>query len=156
MDLATARDIMLTRRAFLHGSAATITGATVTLVLTDLGCSSDDGGRTTSTSPTLACDGIGSVSSETGGHRHEVCVRDSDLASPPSSGVTITTSVSDGHTHTLVLAQAQLQALAAGSAVTLSTRVAEDHTHSVSLQRAPAATLPPPTGGGGSSSGYVY
>jgi hypothetical protein len=149
-----AGERMLTRREFLRTSAVAAKAATVTIIVTHIGCSNSDnnnGGTTVTTSPTLPCDGAGSTSTVVSGHTHEICVPLSDLTNPPANGATYTTTFAsaagvNNHTHNLVLSQAELAALGAGSVVTMTTTISEAHEHSFTLQRATAAaTTPAPT-----------
>jgi hypothetical protein len=143
---------MLTRRQLLQVSAA----ATVTLLLTPLGCTTTDYGATsTATGTTLpGCDGFSATSSVALGHTHDLCAPAADLSSPPAAGVVYTTTFgSDGHVHTVALTQAQLSALAAGQTVAVPTSTTESHAHTFSLVRVavPTPTAPPggmPVGGG--------
>lgn len=143
---------MITRRQF-----------TITLVLTPLAswlaaCGGSDevrgsgDGTTSSTNPTIPCDGVGSQSSITDGHTHELCVAASDLSSPPSGGATYTTTTTEGHTHRVTLDAAQLSALQRGEVVRVMTTSDAGHMHAYSLARAGTIT-PPPQPGGGSGSG---
>ena len=151
---------MVTRREFLQGSAGVASTATVTLLLTRLiGCGTTDygGGTATSTGTTLpSCDGVASTSTVTLGHNHEVCVAASDLTSPPAAGMTYTTTPAstDGHTHSVSLSQAQLQAIQAGQSVMVLTSSTESHTHSFAIVRMATTTPAQPVVGGGSGYGY--
>ena len=112
---------MLNRREFLTTAA----GGFVTLVLTPIvsACGSDStyGGASTTSNPTTpACDGAGETSTVTNGHTHTLCVPLSDLDNPPASGATYTTSVTEGHEHTVTLIQAWLMAIAQGQTVTVT------------------------------------
>jgi hypothetical protein len=117
---------MQTRREF-------VTQATVTLFLVPLAamaCSSSSSGSGSGGS----CDGLDPTSTVALGHTHTVCVLSSDLSSPPSAGVTYTTSGPDP-THTVALTQAQLQSIQSGQSVTVTTSVANNHTHDFTIQK---------------------
>jgi hypothetical protein len=75
------------------------------------------------------CDGPDPTSSVTNGHTHTVCVESTDLTTPPANGVTFTTSVTEDHTHTVSLTQTQLQTIAMGQEVTVPTSVNAGHMH---------------------------
>lgn len=142
--------------------------STATLVLTLVaawfaaGCGvADDGsgdGPTSSTNPTIACDGIGATSSAVDGHTHEVCVPSRDLTSPPASGATYTTTTDDGHTHRVTLDAAQLSAIGRGELARVTTTLDDGHVHTYSLARTGTLSPPPRPGGSGSggSSGGPY
>src|SRR5688500_643119 len=104
---------MVTRREF-----------TVTLVLAPVaswlaascggGDSGSGDGTTSSTNPTIPCDGVGGTSTSDAGHTHDLCVPARDLASPPAGGATYTTTFDDGHTHQVTLDADQLSSLQRG------------------------------------------
>ena len=108
---------MLNRREFLTTAA----GGFVTLVLTPLVSACGSGSMydtvTSSNATTPACDGAGETSTISNGHTHTLCVPLSDLDNPPASGATYTTSVTEGHEHTVTLIQAWLMAIAQGQTV---------------------------------------
>ncbi len=106
---------MLNRREFLSR-------ATVSLLLVPVAACSSSNGSTPS------CDGLDATSSVALGHTHTVCVLQTDLTSPPSAGVTYTTSGPDP-THMVSLTAAQLAMIQAGQTVTVTTSVANNHTH---------------------------
>src|SRR5882724_2984249 len=63
-----------------------------------------------SSSASNGCDGLGSTSSVVQGHSHTVCIPSADLMTPPQGGATYTTSGPDP-THTITLSAAQLSAI---------------------------------------------
>jgi hypothetical protein len=67
------------------------------------------------------CTGPFETSTVTNGHTHTLCVPLSDLTNPPAAGVTYTTSTDVNHNHTVALTQQQLQTINAGTAVTVTT-----------------------------------
>lgn len=172
---------MISRRQFMHTAAVASSGATVTLILTPLssltGCDSDDTseGQTGSTNPTTpvgggeptpnpaqptgGCDnkgGIGSRSSVSLGHTHDICVAGTDLTNPPSGGATYTTTNNDGHMHAVTLTAAQLSALSRGETVTTQTTNVAGHTHDYAIRKATTTSTGSTSGGstsGGSTSG---
>jgi len=104
---------MLTRRALLAR------GSTVLLLVPILGCSMSSSDPPGVPGPGPSCAGTNILSSVDASHTHTVCVRTSDLASPPAGGVTYTTSSNGEHTHMVTLAQADLTAINAGQTVTV-------------------------------------
>lgn len=113
---------MLNRREFLTTTA----GGFVTLLLTPLvsACTSETmtGTSTTTTNTTVpGCDGAGETSTVAQGHTHTLCVPASDLSNPPASGATYSTSLTDGHQHTVTLIQAWLMAINQGHTVNITT-----------------------------------
>jgi hypothetical protein len=81
------------------------------------------------------------------GHTHRLTLEVAILETPPSSGIEPTTSEVSAHVHTVVLSQAELEAIHHNEAVPKTTSVDAGHSHSFVLQlRAPAGT---PTDGGG-------
>ena len=147
---------MVTRRQF--------TVTSVTLVLTPIAswlagaCGGSDGygggdGNTSSTNPTIACDGLGSQSSVAEGHTHELCVPANDLASPPSGGATYGTTTTEGHLHRVTIDAAGLGAINRGESVRVTTTNENGHVHNFSLARAGTISTPPQPGGTGSG-GY--
>ena len=142
---------MLNRREFLTNAA----GGFVTLPLTPIvaACASDMtyGSSTTTNGTTPACDGAGETSTVSVGHTHALCVPLADLDTPPAAGATYSTSVTDGHQHTVTLTQAWLMAVAQGQTVqvttsTVATGNLAGHTHDFAVAKAPvAAAISPPT-----------
>lgn len=144
---------MITRRQFIHTAACVGSTAAVTFILAPLGCSSSEGaaGETTSTNPTVPCDGLGSRSTNADGHTHDLCVPAADLSDPPAGGASYTTTNNDGHTHAVALDAAQLSALERGESVRVTTSSDAGHTHAYTLVRAGTISVPSP--GGGTSGG---
>jgi hypothetical protein len=131
---------MLTRRQFIEDTVRASAGATVVLLLTPLGCGGGDddvAAPTPTTNPTTppACDGAGATSSNVNAHTHEVCVPLADLTSPPAGGNTYTTTVEDGHIHTISLDAGQLGAINAGQTVGIRTSLDDNHVHDFTLVR---------------------
>ncbi len=77
------------------------------------------------------CNGIFETSTVAGNHTHTLCVPTTDLTAPPAAGVTYTTSFDDGHDHTVVLTQAQLQSIEGGTAVTVTTSAPVPHNFTI-------------------------
>lgn len=72
-----------------------------------------------------SCNGSGA------GHTHDYTIMDSDLATPPAAGLSDNTSPydDDQHVHTMVLTQADLQAIHAGQTVTKTSGTTLGHAH---------------------------
>jgi hypothetical protein len=132
---------MLTRRQLL-------TRGTTLLVLTPIlgpvlaACSSDDTSSSASAgggadaSSGGSCAGTDSTSTVSEGHTHTVCVLTTDLSNPPANGMTYTSSDVDGHTHNIMLTMAQLASINSGTQVTVtSTAAADGHTHDWSIAK---------------------
>jgi hypothetical protein len=66
------------------------------------------------------------TSSLNDGHTHTVDLANADIATPPDGGRTETTSLDQAHTHTVVLTDSDFAAINAGSSVTKTT--SEDET----------------------------
>jgi hypothetical protein len=117
---------MLTRRQLL-------TRGTTMLLLVPIinACSSNNSSTTAdAASGSGACAGIDSTSTVNDDHSHAVCVPTTDLTSPPTAGVTYTSTNVGNHTHTIMLTQAQLQMIESGSSVGPITSSSSDgHTH---------------------------
>jgi len=81
------------------------------------------------------CSGVSSTSSVALGHTHTVCVLETDLTNPPSAGVTYTTSAPDP-THTVTLTAAQLASISGGTSVTVTTSTNGNHNHQFAISKA--------------------
>jgi len=86
-----------------------------------------------------SCDGVSSTSTIVSGHSHTVCVPTSDLTNPPASGATYTSSGPDP-AHTITLMAAQLTSIQQGQPVTVTSSTAAGHTHDFMIAKA-SATL---------------
>jgi len=82
--------------------------------------------------PGASCDGVAATSSTESGHTHSVCVPNADLEAQPATAQYRTSEVS-GHSHTLALNKAQLTTLAGGGSVQAISGAAEGHSHSFTL-----------------------
>jgi hypothetical protein len=118
---------MWTRREFLKGSVVTFL-----LIPVATSCGSDN---------PSACQGTGGTSTPAGDgpHTHTLCVPVADLTNPPASGRTYLTSSADGHSHSILITQQQLQTIAANQGITLTTAATLGHSHDFTLQRAPVS-----------------
>jgi hypothetical protein len=97
------------------------------------------------------CDGVSSTSTVVSGHSHTVCVPASDLANPPAGGATYTTSGPDP-THTIALTAEQLTSIQQGHSVAVTTSTNGGHSHDFALAKASARL---PHGGGRSLMGSI-
>lgn len=78
------------------------------------------------------------ISSRTGDHAHSVRIRLTDITDPSPEGIRETTSVDEGHAHTLVLRREELDAIDEGRTVTKETTLDAGHTHTFTLSKASA------------------
>ncbi|MGA9523982.1 MAG: hypothetical protein WBV82_21150 [Myxococcaceae bacterium] len=69
------------------------------------------------------------TSSVSNGHTHTVQIQSSELTSPPAGGFTRDTSITSGHLHTVELTEADLSSIEAGNTVTKTTSLVGGHTH---------------------------
>ena len=73
------------------------------------------------------------------GHTHTVDLADADIASPPTSGRVLTTSLVLAHTHTVTLTEADFASIDAGNTVTITTSEDETpghvHTHQFAFHK---------------------
>jgi hypothetical protein len=83
-----------------------------------------------------ACDGVFEISTVDNNHDHSLCVPTTDLENPPTTGMTYTTSVNQGHEHTVTLTQAQLQTIDSGMSVTVTTNPPVAYPHNFTIQKA--------------------
>lgn len=129
---------MLTRRQLLaRGSTLLLLTPILSSVLA--GCSSDSSGAepdagSGSGSSGGTCEGIFSTSTVDDGHSHTVCVLTTDLTNPPAAGVTYTSS-SVGHTHHITLTMAQLASINGGDSVTVTSTSDAGHTHNWTIKK---------------------
>jgi hypothetical protein len=108
----------MNRREFLV--RATIGGVTVPLLITEIGCSEDDGnGGPGPDSETF-------VSTNVQGHTHTITISDGDLT---AGGDHSYTSSSTGHTHQVNLDAQQIDNLSVGCIVTQVSSNTDNHTH---------------------------
>ncbi|HEY5950976.1 MAG TPA: hypothetical protein VIV40_36035 [Kofleriaceae bacterium] len=69
------------------------------------------------------------TSNVVGDHSHTFAIEASSFTSPPTAGLAASTSSDDGHVHTVEVAMADLQDVAAGQTVKITTGAAGGHTH---------------------------
>ncbi len=77
-------------------------------------------------------------STDVNAHNHSVTIDTADVKIPPAAGISETTSSNVGHTHSFAMSQAQLTAVAAGTAVTITTGVSDfggSHTHDFTISK---------------------
>ena len=118
-------DTSLPRRQFFKEAAGGF--VVLTVLVSGCGSSSDGGGGGDN------CDGVERGSTSSQGHSHTMCVPRVDLNSPPASGATYDTSVSDSHAHLVTLTQADLTTIAGGGRVTVTSSNSGGHTHDFTL-----------------------
>src|SRR5262245_25316070 len=73
------------------------------------------------------------IMSDEGPHFHEVTIDAAAFTTPPSGGVSMSTSVEDNHSHTFTASMEQLAKVGTGQTVKITTGSAEGHTHVVTL-----------------------
>ncbi len=115
------------RREFLTsmGKLALLVPAATVLSHCGNASSTDDGSN----------DGFTVTSSLANGHTHAIFVLLSDIASPPSTGLTFQSTTSSNHFHLVVLTQAQLTSVDEGAVVTVTSSVSDGHQHAFSIQK---------------------
>jgi hypothetical protein len=67
------------------------------------------------------------------GHSHTFAIEMSAIASPPTDGLSGSTSDASGHAHTVAVSMAELQSVGAGQAVTVTTGASGGHMHVLTL-----------------------
>jgi|HubBroStandDraft_6_1064221.scaffolds.fasta_scaffold12336_6 hypothetical protein len=102
---------MLSRRELLAR------GTTILLLVPFVSSCSSSNNASSIDAAGTTCTGIDSTSTVDEAHTHTICVQTSDLTTPPSGGVTYTSSNVGNHTHTLMLTAAQLASIESGTAV---------------------------------------
>ncbi|HUF10160.1 MAG TPA: hypothetical protein VMO47_12610 [Rhodothermales bacterium] len=95
-----------------------------------IGCDSDSGGDGNGNGNGTT---IVAISTVDAGHSHRVEFPESDLAS--SSARTYNSSSSGGHTHSVVLSEAQLDTIENGGSVTVTSSDSGGHTHQFTFSR---------------------
>jgi len=94
-------------------------------------CSSSTGPTNSPTSKTF-------TSSTDNSHSHSVTLENAEIQSPPSAGISKTTSSVSGHTHSFAMTQAQLATVNGGGSVTVTTGssdVGGTHTHTFTISK---------------------
>jgi len=69
------------------------------------------------------------------GHNHMVTISKTDVENPPSAGISLQTSESGGHVHTLAMTQAELQSVKNGNTVTVTASNSSGHTHTFDISK---------------------
>jgi hypothetical protein len=121
------------RREFLIGLGAALLVAPAAFVLNNCG----GGGSSSANNPPAPAATFSVISSVVFGHTHNVTMQFTDLADPPSGGITYQ---SDGatHVHQITLSQQQLTDINNGATVTATSTVVNNHTHDWTITK-PAA-----------------
>lgn len=83
--------------------------------------------------PRVEGDSIVFTSNKVLNHTHTFPVVIEAFDSPPEEGVSGETSVSQGHSHALMITQAALQMAAAGQAVKIQTATTDNHSHTFTI-----------------------
>ena len=112
--------------------ATTATGL-LPLLITQIGCAYDAPGADVGQDAEGRPEGFKVVSSRDRFHQHEITILFADVAHPPASGKTITSS-GPIHTHDLVLGMADFQVLQDGKQVVKTSTFDSGHSHTFSIQ----------------------
>ncbi len=88
-----------------------------------------------STPTTPSSDSQTFTSSLDQGHTHSVTIQKTEVENPPSGGISRQTSNSGGHTHTLAMTQAELQSVKNGTTVNIVTSNSSGHTHTFAISK---------------------
>ena len=117
------------RRSFIVKAGALFS---LPLIITEIGCDSyGDGG---STSPNGNDGNTFSITSSiSDGHNHSVSVSRSNVNTPPTGSVTLTTS-SAGHVHTITLTTSDYESLMKGDTIIITSTNVSGHMHTFSIK----------------------
>lgn len=86
------------------------------LIITEIGCSDDE--SNTGTDPAVSnAETFSTTSTVTDSHSHTIIIQFVNIDDPPAGGNTITSSEIGSHTHRITLDQDQFQRLAAGDTI---------------------------------------
>ena len=103
------------------------------LIITEIGCDSS-GDSDDMTGPTDGDSNTFKITSSNGtGHSHTVTISQSNVDSPPSNDITITTS-SAGHIHTITITKSDYESLAAGNTIIKISTNNSGHSHTFSIK----------------------
>ena len=75
------------------------------------------------------------TSSVSAGHSHQVTISGADINNPPTGGKTISTTYVNSHTHTITLTQQDYQTIKNGGTVTVTTSEVNGHTHTFTIKK---------------------
>ena len=120
MEIRTGRREMMT---------STLIALPAGLFLVSCSSSSSDGGDDPAAPPTKSGSIVVYTSSMVQSHSHTFGVEASALATPPTDGVSGSTSADGGHTHSVSVTAQQLQSVSAGQSVKVTTTSTGGHTH---------------------------
>lgn len=128
------------RREFLFRVGAVVIAIPATHALFGCGGEGDGGGDGSGTpSPTGGQDLV-VTSSVVDGHSHTVTISAAELSNPPADGTTEDTSEAQGHTHRVTLSSADLTAVNNGQEVMRSTTLEDGHIHTFTFRRSGGST----------------
>ncbi len=68
------------------------------------------------------------------GHTHTITIQRAEIDAPPSAGISRQTSA-NGHTHTFTMNAAELATVAGGAAVTVTTSDTNGHNHQFTISK---------------------
>ncbi|MCH7521132.1 MAG: hypothetical protein IIB42_05460 [Candidatus Marinimicrobia bacterium] len=111
-----------------------VTGAMglMPLLVTQIGCDDPYGTSKDSSTSNGSTNSFTVTSSNNSGHTHNITILLADVATPPGSGKTITSTGS--HTHTIMLSKSDFESLASGQTVLKTSSNSGGHTHSFSIK----------------------
>ena len=75
------------------------------------------------------------TSSVSAGHSHQVTISGADIDNPPTGGKTITTTYVNFHTHTITLSQQDYQTIKNEGTVTVTTSEVNGHSHTFTIKK---------------------
>lgn len=74
-------------------------------------------------------------STSSSGHTHTITLNRSEVENPPAAGITRQTSSSSGHTHTFSMTQTQLQSVNNSTQVSITDSVSSGHSHNYTIAK---------------------
>ena len=75
------------------------------------------------------------TSSVNAGHTHDVTISGADIENPPAGGKTVDTTYNGGHRHTITLTQQDYQTIKGGGEVTVTDSLSAGHTHTYVIHK---------------------
>jgi hypothetical protein len=93
------------------------------------------GGVACSKSPATGQGDITITSSVSAGHSHEVTISGADIENPPAGGRTIDTTYNSGHSHTITLTQQDFETIKNGGEITVTSSSSGGHTHTFVIKK---------------------
>ena len=75
------------------------------------------------------------TSNTVNGHNHNITISKTEVQSPPTAGISRSTSSGPGHSHTFAMTQSQLQDVMNGTAEGISTGTTDSHSHEFTISK---------------------